>query len=132
MSPNELKYHNKKEVRQPGEPTKPVRQFIPAVDIYETEDAVTVRAEMPGVAKDNIEIDLEDGVLTIRGAMHPEVEGRKVLLREFENGNFYRRFTVAETIDQPKIEAAITEGMLTVTLPKMAPVKPRKIEIKTG
>ncbi len=133
MDSKELKNKQKQEVRHSGEPTKPERQFVPAVDIYETENMVTVRAEMPGVSKDNVEIDLEDNVLTIKGTMAAEiVETGSVLLQEFECGNYYRRFSVAESIDQEKIDAVIINGILTVNLPKIAPAKPKKIEIKTG
>lgn len=131
MTEKELKAHKKQEVQQTGEPTKPVRQFVPAVDIYETEAAVNILAEMPGVAKNGVDINLEDGTLTIRGSRSDEENKNKtVLLKEYESGNYMRQFAISETIDQEKIEATMANGMLTLVLPKVAPAKPRKIEVK--
>ncbi len=133
MSEHELQVQEKKEVQHSGETTKPEKYFVPAVDIYETEEEVTVVAEMPGVTSDGVEISLEDDVLTIEGSRKPEdMEGKRVLLQEYENGNYLRRFTVAETIDQDKIKASMADGLLTVVLPKAAPAKPRKIEVQMG
>ncbi|MDH4333160.1 MAG: Hsp20/alpha crystallin family protein [Desulfobulbaceae bacterium] len=131
MTEKEMQVQHKQEVQQAGEPTKPEKQYVPAVDIFETAEAVNVLAEMPGVAKEGVEIELENETLTIRGVMTPTVcEGETVLLREFEPGNYLRKFTVAETIDREKIQATMVEGMLTLVLPKVAPAKPRRIEVK--
>lgn len=133
MTQKELQMQQKKEVRRDAEPTKPQKQFIPAVDIFETDSGVTVRAEMPGADKNDLEIGLEDNVLTIKGIVNEAGnEKETILLKEFEAGQYLRRFTVAETIDQEKIEASMANGILTVHLPKIEPAKPRKIEIKTG
>lgn len=133
MAEQELQVHEKKEVRQAGEPTKPVKQFVPAVDIYESADAVTVLAEMAGVDKDGVEISLEEGVLTIKGIMGEQGnDDEKYLLREYETGNYMRRFAVSETIDQEKINATMADGILSLVLPKVEPAKPRKIEVKAG
>ena len=131
MTDKEMQVQQKQEVQQSGEPTKPERQYVPAVDIYETAEAVHVLAEMPGVPKDGVEIDLEDDTLTIRGAIPTQShEGETELLREFEAGHYLRKFTVAETIDQEKIRATMTDGVLTLVLPKVAPVGPRRIEVR--
>lgn len=131
MTEKELKAQKKQEVQQTGEPTKPMRQFVPAVDIYETEEAVNILAEMPGVAKTGVDINLEDGTLTIRGCRSDEENKDKtVLLKEYESGNYMRQFAISETIDQEKIEATMANGMLSLVLPKVAPAKPRKIEVK--
>ena len=104
---------------------------MPAVDIFETAEAVNVLAEMPGVAKDGVEIELENETLTIRGTVVPQEHGGEtVLLREFEPGSYLRKFTVAETIDQEKIQATMADGVLTLVLPKIAPAKPRRIEVR--
>ncbi len=131
MSDTELKVQPKKEVQQQGESTKPEKYYVPAVDIYETEEAVTVVAEMPGVSREGVVIELEDNVLTLQGAMQTE-EPREMraLLREYEPGHYLRRFTVAETIEQQAITASISDGMLTVILPKAAPAKPKRIEVQ--
>jgi HSP20 family protein len=131
MNEQELKVQHKQEVQHRGETTKPEKYFIPAVDIYETEEDVTVIAEMPGVGAAGVDVTLEDDVLTIRGRKEEEDQPQaRVLLQEYEIGNFQRRFTVAETIDQNNIKASMNNGMLKVVLPKAAPAKPRKIEVK--
>jgi HSP20 family protein len=131
MTEKEMQIQQKQEVRQAGEPTKPEKQYVPAVDIFETAEAVNVLAEMPGVAKEGVEIELENETLTIRGTVVPEEHmGETVLLREFEPGSYLRKFTVAETIDQEKIQATMADGVLTLVLPKVAPAKPRRIEVR--
>lgn len=133
MSDKELQVQQKMEAPQSGEPTKPERCFIPAVDIYETEAAVTLLAEMPGVAKDGVEINLENDILTVKG--HKAADGgsgERSLLNEFETGHYLRRFTIAETIDQGRIAATMTDGVLTLVLPKVEPARPKKIEVKLG
>lgn len=131
MNEKEMQVREKQEIQPAGEPTKPERFFVPAVDIYETDEAVTVLADMPGVARDGVEISLEEDTLTIKGTRAPNGgKEERVLLREFDTGHYLRRFTVAETIDQEKIEAAMADGVLTLKLPKLEPAKPRKIEVK--
>ena len=131
MTEQQLKVQHKQEVQHRGETTKSEKYFIPAVDIYETEEDVTVIAEMPGVAANGVDVTLEDDVLTIRGRMETEKPANaRTLLQEYESGNYQRRFTVAETIDQEKIKASMNNGMLTVILPKTAPARPRKIEVR--
>lgn len=133
MTEKEMQVREKQEVQQAGEPTKAERYFMPAVDIYETDEAVTVVAEMPGVAKEGVEIRLEDDTLTIKGTKTGNGgEGERVLLREFESGHYLRRFTITEIIDQTKIEAAMADGVLTLKLPKVEPAKPRKIVVQGG
>jgi len=133
MSEQELKVQHKQEVQHKGETTKPEKYYIPAVDIYETDQDVTVIAEMPGVGAGGIYVTLEDDVLTISGKKESEeLPNARTLLQEYESGNYQRRFTVAETIDQQNIKAVMQNGMLKVILPKTAPAQPRKIEVKIG
>ena len=114
------------------ESTRPERVFTPAVDIFETDKEITVVADMPGVRKDGLSIDLRDDTLTLTGAVTP-IEGKneRVLLREYETGSFYRQFRLSNVIDQSKIDATLNNGALRVTLPKAEASRPRKIEIKT-
>jgi HSP20 family protein len=130
----EIQVKQKQEVTDTGEPTKPGRQFVPPVDIYETEEAVTVLAEMPGVNKSTVSINLDNGVLTIRGCRKDEdiKKDTTVRLQEYENGHYLRRFTISEAIDQDKIEATVKDGMLRLSLPKVEPAKPRRIEVKAA
>jgi len=109
---------------------RPTKQFLPPVDIYETADAVTLLAEMPGVSKEKIEIKLDEGVLTLKGTARPLLsQGRRILLQEYEAGEYMRRFTISESIDQEKIRATMADGVLKVVLSKVKPAKPRKIEV---
>ncbi len=134
MSDKELQTQQKREVQQEGEPTKPMRQFIPAVDIYEDDKSVTLLAEMPGISKNGVEVKLDDGSLLIEGSIPDDdkTADRTILLQEFEAGNYIRKFTVSETIDQDKIKAVMSNGILKLVLPKIQPAKPKKIEIKTA
>lgn len=130
MNEKELQVQPKNEIRHGGEFTKPEKQFLPAVDIFETEQAVTVVAEMPGVAKTGIEVSLDEGVLTLVGERHNGIEQGTPLFREYETGRYIRKFTVSEAIDQEKIKATMVNGMLTLVLPKLPPVRPRRIEVQ--
>lgn len=130
MSDNTLRVKQKQELRHTGETTKPEKYFVPAVDIYETANEVVVRAEMPGVESASIDIGIENDVLTIEGqTAFGEPADCRVLQREFEGGRFQRKFTIAETIDREGVGAVYADGILTVTLPKIEPAKPRKIEV---
>ena len=133
MSAQELQVQEKQIAPQEGESTKPEKFFVPAVDIFETEEAVTVIAEMPGVGNSGVDVSLEDNILTIRGSKTPEKPAdARTLIQEYESGSYLRRFTLAEIIDQEKIKATMANGMLTLVLPKAAPARPRKIEIQAG
>jgi HSP20 family protein len=133
MSDHELQVQQKREVQHSGETTKPEKHFVPAVDIFENDAQITVIAEMPGVSVDGVDVCLEDDLLTIRGARQAdELPEAHVLLQEYETGHYLRRFTLAETIDQENIKASLDNGLLTVILPKTAPAKPKKIEVKAA
>ncbi len=108
--------------------TRPM--FAPLVDIWESESGLVLMADMPGVETSGLSLDLKDNTLTINGKVEPEAQGRKNLIREFEVGDYYRQFTLAETIDQEGITASLASGVLTLTLPKIAPAQPRRIEVK--
>ena len=104
--------------------------FRPPVDIWENETALTIEADVPGVRKDDVELDLRDDVLTISARVSAdEYEGLRPLYGEYNVGNFYRRFTLGEAIDQEKISAELNGGVLRLTLPKKEKVLPRTIQI---
>ncbi len=132
MTEQELKLQEKKAASSGGETTKNEAYFAPHVDIFETEKNVTVIADMPGVTPEGIDLSLEDNVLTIQGYRSLESQTGRVLLEEYESGHYLRRFTVAETINQDKIEASLVDGVLKVYLPKAGPAQPKKIEVKIG
>lgn len=129
----DLKAKEKQEVKTSAEQTKPGLVFTPDVDIFENSDAITVLADMPGVTPENITIDLNDGVLTITGDVRPwEGSDESDVLVEFEIGKYYRQFTLSEMIDQERIEAKLSDGVLRLTLPKAEKAKPRKITVSAG
>ena len=132
MTEQELKIQEKKAAHLSDERTKNDLLFAPHVDIYETEQEVTVIADMPGVSVEGIELSLEDNVLTIQGHRQPQKQTGRTVLEEYEVGHYLRRFTVAETIDQDRIDASLADGVLTVRLPKAKPAQPKKIEVKLG
>jgi HSP20 family molecular chaperone IbpA len=115
------------------EGTRGARYYRPFVDIVETSEELTIRADVPGVKSDAIEIDFEDGVLTIRGKVAPRYgENINFLAREYGVGDFHRTFQVSEQINAAGIHAECADGVLTVHLPKAEAAKPRKIEVKAG
>jgi len=132
MTERELKIQEKKAAQPGDENTKNEAYFAPHVDIYETDREVAVIADMPGVTVEDVDLSLEDNILTIQGHRTLQKQSGRILLEEYESGHYLRRFTVAETIDQEKIEASLADGVLTVHLPKAVPTQPRKIEVKIG
>jgi HSP20 family molecular chaperone IbpA len=129
----ELQVKEKQEVASPAEQTRPGLIFTPVVDIFETDQAITVLADMPGVAADGVSIDLRDGVLTMTGDVKPwDGPDESEVLVEFEIGKYYRQFNLSEVIDQEKIEAKYEDGVLRLTLPKADKALPKKIEVTVG
>ena len=111
-------------------PPRPV--FLPPADIYETNVAIVVMAEMPGVGPDGVDITLERRVLTIRGhSAANEHTGYQRVYNEYADGDYERVFTLSEAIDRDKIEATLRDGVLHLVLPKAEPARARKIELKT-
>ena len=105
--------------------------IAPLVDIFETEDNYFLTAQLPGVSKEDVKIKLEEGHLVIMGRINfSDTFDRKYILIETETGNFYRRFKIADSIDESKIDAQLENGTLNVKLPKHERVKPKTIEIK--
>lgn len=130
-----------KEIRKaekPGAPaipeqTRPGPVYTPATDIFENDQSITVLADMPGVKADDLEIDLRESVLTLTGRVTaPESSKESDVLREYHSGTFFRQFTLSETIDQAKIDAKLTDGVLRLELPKVEKARPRQITVKTG
>jgi HSP20 family molecular chaperone IbpA len=116
-----------------AESTRPGRVFTPAVDIFETDAAITVLADMPGVEAEGLHVDLRKNVLTIEGTVS-KIEGKseRLLMREYETGGFQREFRLTNLIDQNKIDATLRDGVLRLTLPKAEAARPRKIEVRAG
>jgi len=119
------------EVTVSAEQTKTGPVFVPAVDIFENDTAITLLADIPGARADALKVDLRDNILTLDAEVSPpEQKDEIVILREYETGRYFRQFTVSQVIDQGKIDASLKDGVLRLTLPKVAPATPRKIAIK--
>ena len=105
------------------------RRITPAVDIYETPEGLVVMADLPGVVRDDLEIQSDHNSLTISGVSRHTVPG-ELVSREYELVNFHRRFQLGEKIDQSKITAELKHGVLTLNLPKAEAAKARLIDVK--
>jgi HSP20 family molecular chaperone IbpA len=101
----------------------------PPVDIYETADGLVVKADLPGVTKDGLDLRVENNLLTIRGRAAHCAPGN-LLYREYNLQNFFRQFELSDRVDQGKISAELQHGVLTLNLPKAEEAKPRKIDVR--
>jgi HSP20 family protein len=101
------------------------------VDIYENSKELVLLADMPGVPSGDVEVDLKEGTLTIVGKVGPESDEGEPILVEYRVGNYFRSFRLTDVIDQSKITAAMSDGVLRLTLPKVEKAIPRKIPITT-
>jgi len=125
-----LQSQEKKELVSKDETTVPVRYFVPITDIFETEDALTVVMEVPGVDREAIDITTENDVLKIAAKIDPaKYEGMEPLYTEYNIGHFARSFTLSNKIDQQQISAKLEDGVLTLTLKKAKEAVPRKISV---
>lgn len=105
-------------------------KLTPRVEIHETEDAVVLRADMPGVTKEGLSVSVEGDQLTVRGRKLPlNLEGATVLQRETRDGVYERSFTVGESVDRGKVTAQMEQGVLTVTLARAEHARARKVDV---
>ena len=106
----------------------------PKVNVYEYDDRVGIIAEIPGLDKNQLDVSVEDGVLTISGDKHSafENEGAKVLRRELKQSSFKRQFELGDLLDGKNISANFKDGILSVSIPKIEPEKPKKHSVKIG
>ena len=114
----------------PDDKTFEFGDWMPLVDIDETEDAFLVKAELPGVEKDDVKLAIENGILTIRGEKKIETKDQKHHRVECAYGSFVRSFTLPQTIKAEDVEAEYKNGILNLTIPKSEELKPKQIEIK--
>jgi HSP20 family protein len=104
---------------------------VPAAHIYEAEHDLTVVLEMPGVEKKNVDINVEDGVLSVEGRIDlTKYQGLQPLYTEYNIGHYARTFRLSSKIDQNKIAAEMKDGVLSLKLPKVEEAKPRTIQVK--
>jgi HSP20 family protein len=127
----ELQVQQKRELDKKEEGTIPARVFLPTADIYETDDALNVVLEVPGVEKNSVDIRVEDGVLKIDGRLDfSKYQGLQPLYTEYNVGHYSRSFRLLSRIDQNKIAAELKDGVLSLVLPKVEEAKPRTIQVK--
>ena len=130
MTSEELQVQQKRELQRKQEGTVPARTFIPNADIFETEQALTVLLEMPGVEKGHVDIRVEEDVLEVEGKIDfSKYQGLTPIYTEYPVGHYRRSFSLSSRIDQHKISAEMSDGVLTITLPKAGETKPRRISI---
>jgi HSP20 family protein len=112
----------------------PLRRWIPAMDLVETEDDFVLRADLPGLTESDVNIELEDNVLTISGERKAEHEERKEGYYRVEraSGTFARSLTLPEGVDPERVRASFDKGVLEVRVPKPEQRKPRKVQISAG
>jgi HSP20 family protein len=118
----------------PGEALEVSGEWTPKVDVTETKDAIVVRAEIPGVEQKDIQVNLQDQVLTIKGEKHQEKEEKDERHHRIERsyGGFARSMRLPSTVDAGKVTASFKDGVLTVTLPKTPAAKGTTIPVKTA
>ena len=106
----------------------------PKVNVYEYDDKVGIIAEIPGLDKKDLKIDVEEGILIISGDKHGlfDDSGAKVLRRELKGSSFKRQFELGEQLDGENIKASFKDGLLSVDIPKVEPTKPKKLSVKIG
>ncbi len=105
--------------------------YSPAVDIFESDDRISLLADMPGVKPKDLKIDLRDNTLTLSGRVDVPADQASILT-EYESGTYFRQFTLSEMIDQAKIDAKLADGVLRLDLPKLERAKPRQITVKAS
>jgi HSP20 family molecular chaperone IbpA len=109
----------------------PKAYVTPLTDIFEEENGLYLKVDLPGVDKDGLKIRVENSILTIEGHIEANKE-RDYLFREFEPSNYFRQFELTDSVDQGNIEAELKNGVLSLYLPKAEELKPRTIDVKFG
>lgn len=104
--------------------------FMPHFDIWEGDEELVLYGDLPGVSAENLDIQFENRLLTIRGQVDDAEASPKYLYREYGVGDFQRVFSIGEAIDTSAVSAELHDGVLTLRLPKREAVKPRRIEVK--
>jgi HSP20 family protein len=127
----ELAVREKRELATKEEKTVPGRFFVPAADVFETEDALTVVMEVPGATREAVEIELKEGVLRVEGRIDAaKYGGLEPVYTEYNVGHWTRSFALSDAVDQERIGAQLEDGVLTLTLPKTAEARPRRIAVR--
>jgi len=132
MAANSLTERNVEQNVQPREETRSSEKYIrPAVNIVETEEGLVLTADIPGAVKDSLDVNVEKGILTIYAPTRQTVQGTSAY-REFELADYYRQFTIPESLNHEKATAEYTNGILTLRVPKAEVAKPKKIDVRVA
>lgn len=112
----------------------PTADWVPAVDIVEEKDCFVLRADVPGVSAEDIDVSMEDGILSISGQRSAETHDDTDGVKRFErvSGRFYRRFSLPDTADAEGLAAKSRNGILEVSIPKLPEVRPRRITVEVA
>ena len=113
------------------EKTSELRTAIPSVDIYENEDTILLHADMPGVKKQDVSVNIDNGTLSLSGVRRFTKTGASTW-KEFSDVEYVRRFSIPQSIDVDKVEAELKDGVLKLYLSKSEAAKPKRIEIKAA
>ena len=132
MAVNSMTERNDERNVRTSEETRSSEKFIrPAVNIIETEEGLVLTADIPGATKENLNVNVEKGILTISAPAGHTMPGTQAY-REFELATYYRQFTIPESLNHEKATAEYVNGILTLRVPKAEVAKPRRIEVRTG
>ena len=126
----ELQVQPKREAEKKQERTVPSAAYLPATDIFETDQALTVVMEMPGVGRESVDVRVENDVVTVEGRIDfSKYEKMQPVYTEYNVGNYVRSFQLSSKMQQSGISAEIKDGVMTLVLPKAEKAKPRKIAV---
>jgi len=133
MAADSLTKRSNESSAQAREETRSNENFIrPAVNIIETEEGLVLTADIPGAAKDSLDVNVEKGILTISAPVEHKMHGTPTY-REFElTGSYYRQFAIPESLDHEKAKAEYLNGILTLRVPKAQAAKPKRIAVKVA
>ena len=132
MAANSLTERNDERTVQTREETRSNEKYIrPAVNIIETEEGLILTTDIPGASKESLDVNVEKGILTISAPAQHSVPGTSAY-REFELANYYRQFTIPESLDHEKAHADYVNGILTLHIPKAEVAKPKRIAVQVG
>lgn len=127
----EIEVQKKEAVAAAQEATRAARHYVPATDIHETEDALAISMEVPGVEKEGVEVTLENDVLKVSCQVDfSSYEGMEPIYTEYDVGHYSRSFSLSSTIDQGGISARVEDGVLFLVLPKTKEAVPRRIAVE--
>ena len=112
---------------------KPEMLLRPSVDIYEDAEGITLQADMPGVSRDRLNIEVDSDTLLVEGTAQVDVpEGMEALYADMRSTHYRRSFALSRELETSKIDASLKDGVLSLRIPKRAELRPRKIEVRVG